>query len=382
MPGAAYIVSIMSSMSWRDVRRDLGHGRRRLVEHRRPRSGGSDGSSRDADSAHLDGPRAARIGCRTRSAVALASALDFGDRVAAELLEERVGEHEARPWLRRRPRRPARRRRRFARWPPVRPACVVRSTERSGFISVEIGFMKPVTRTSSPLVTPPSRPPALLVGRVTASASGWPAEGSRRGRASPAGRPTSGPSADADRLDGLDRHQRLREPAVELAVPLDVAAEPGRHARGRSPRRRRRACRRPPCAASMAAIIRPRVRVSTQRSGESSGSASASSKETTRDAGSVTSPIADDVARDADPERPAGAGGDRAGGHARGGLARAGALEDVAHVVVAVLDGAGEIGVAGPRTRDVGRVSCRWRLPASPARRASSAASSPSRDCG
>src|SRR6266545_2307120 len=44
---------------------------------------------------------------------------------------------------------------------------VVRSTERSGFISVEIGFMYAVRRRSSPLVTPPSRPPALLVGRRT-----------------------------------------------------------------------------------------------------------------------------------------------------------------------------------------------------------------------
>ena len=45
------------------------------------------------------------------------------------------------------------------------------STDRSGDISVAIGFMKPVTRTSSPLVTPPSRPPALLVGRTTGRAA-------------------------------------------------------------------------------------------------------------------------------------------------------------------------------------------------------------------
>ena len=43
---------------------------------------------------------------------------------------------------------------------------VARSTERSGFMSVEIGFIVTVTRTSSPLVTPPSSPPALLVGRA------------------------------------------------------------------------------------------------------------------------------------------------------------------------------------------------------------------------
>src|SRR5690606_23391635 len=36
-------------------------------------------------------------------------------------------------------------------------ARVVRSIDRSGFISVEMGFIQPLTRTPSPLVTPPSR---------------------------------------------------------------------------------------------------------------------------------------------------------------------------------------------------------------------------------
>ena len=34
------------------------------------------------------------------------------------------------------------------------------------------------------------------------------------------------------RLDRGDRHQRLRQPAIELAVPLRVAAEARRHAGG------------------------------------------------------------------------------------------------------------------------------------------------------
>ena len=46
-------------------------------------------------------------------------------------------------------------------------AMPARSTERKGFMSVAMGFMKPETRRSSPLVTPPSRPPALFVGRAT-----------------------------------------------------------------------------------------------------------------------------------------------------------------------------------------------------------------------
>src|SRR4030095_942788 len=44
---------------------------------------------------------------------------------------------------------------------------VLRSTEPSGFINVEIGFIHAVTRTSSPLVTPPSTPPARFVGRLS-----------------------------------------------------------------------------------------------------------------------------------------------------------------------------------------------------------------------
>ena len=44
--------------------------------------------------------------------------------------------------------------------------------------------------------------------------------------------------------------------------------------------------------------------------------------------------------------------GQRADGHARRGLARAGAFQNVAGVVEIVLDGAGQVGVAGTRARD------------------------------
>ena len=114
---------------------------------------------------------------------------------------------------------------------------VVRSTERSGFISVEIGFMQAVTRMSSPLVTPPSRPPALFVGRATPwHACRTPASSAddlvvdARARAAA---PTGGAEADADGLDRGNGHQGLGEPAVELAIPLHVAAEAGRHAGAR-----------------------------------------------------------------------------------------------------------------------------------------------------
>src|SRR5206468_2686194 len=42
---------------------------------------------------------------------------------------------------------------------------VARSTERSGFVRVGSGFMAARTRTGSPVVMPPSMPPARLVSR-------------------------------------------------------------------------------------------------------------------------------------------------------------------------------------------------------------------------
>src|SRR5690606_34204324 len=38
--------------------------------------------------------------------------------------------------------------------------------------------------------------------------------------------------ADLDALERLHAHQRRRQPRVELAVPVHVAAQPGRHAVG------------------------------------------------------------------------------------------------------------------------------------------------------
>ena len=37
------------------------------------------------------------------------------------------------------------------------------------------------------------------------------------------------PVADLDTLDRLDRHERLGDHAVELAIPVDVATEADRH---------------------------------------------------------------------------------------------------------------------------------------------------------
>ena len=107
-------------------------------------------------------------------------------------------------------------------------AIVSSSTDRSGFISVEIGFIHAVTRTSSPFVTPPSSP-AGVVGRTGQARQ----RAARRARASPQfhraraipadGRRRS--QADADGLDRGDRHHRLRETPIKLLVPLRLASE-------------------------------------------------------------------------------------------------------------------------------------------------------------
>ena len=186
-------------------------------------------------------------------------------------------------------------------------------------------------------------------------------------------------TADANRLDGRNGHQRLREPPIQLAVPLDVAAEAGWNAVGDRPRSCRPWCRprrgprrfRPSSRASTSAIDAVQRRV--VRNGFASDQSVTSS-------GSGTEHGPDDGRHGCDPDADGREelARDRADGDARGGFARAGAFEDVADVVVAVLDDAGEVGVtrARPRDRrtiDAGRVGA-----ARPPRRPSCAASSPS----
>ena len=58
------------------------------------------------------------------------------------------------------------------------------------------------------------------------------------------------------------------------------------------------------------------------------------------------------MAQDLDAEFPQQCLGDGADRHPRGRLPRAGPFQDVARVVKIVLDGAGQVGVPRPRTRD------------------------------
>jgi hypothetical protein len=110
---------------------------------------------------------------------------------------------------------------------------VVRSTDRSGFISVAIGFMNPGDAQVLPVGD------AALRGRRRCW---WGAPG----RSAPPRRRQDfvvhtragaqrdlRSDADADRLDRVDAEQRLPQPAVELAIPLHVRAEPHRARRSR-----------------------------------------------------------------------------------------------------------------------------------------------------
>ena len=192
------------------------------------------------------------------------------------------------------------------------------------------------------------RPHRRLALRVAAA-------GSRRARASPGRSATSGPmpmptaliawmhiSACPSRPSSLRSHCTYEPRPGGTPVAMISNAPPSV-----SPASRAR---------SMAAIMRCSSAASTQRSGASSASASASANDTVAVARQPDVADGRDVAGDADAELRQQLAGERAGGDARRGFAGAGALEHVADVVVPVLERAGEIGVAGPRPRDVGAV--------------------------
>ncbi len=97
------------------------------------------------------------------------------------------------------------------------------STERSGFMSVGMGFMAARSTMFSPLLMPALD--AACHVRLAVE-SGLPApedlvmhQGARTVRHAEAG-------ADLDALDRLYAHDRGGKPAVELPVPVHMAAEP------------------------------------------------------------------------------------------------------------------------------------------------------------
>jgi hypothetical protein len=156
------------------------------------------------------------------------------------------------------------------------------------------------------------------------------------------------PLADLDALERLDAHQRARQARVELAVPVHVAAQPGRQAGGHD---LDDAAER--VAVGFGALDRGDHRLTggrvgaAHRVGVDLGLALGAGRRRVRADLADAHRVADH--RDAGGgQQLAGDGGQR---HAGGGLAGAGALQGVAHVVVAVLLRAHQVGVAGPRTR-------------------------------
>ena len=140
------------------------------------------------------------------------------------------------------------------------------STVCSARGTVEIGFIAARTRSTSPVVMPPSVPPERPVTRRIAPSVADDLV--VRLRAAQPGQFEA--VADLDALDRLDAHQCRGQPRVEPPVALHVAAQPGRQPVRDAPRRRRRACRPPSSSASISAIIAALVAGSRQRTSDAS----------------------------------------------------------------------------------------------------------------
>ena len=222
---------------------------------------------------------------------------------------------------------------------------VATSMVRSARGTVEIGFIAARTRSASPVLMPPSVPPArpdtpAYAGRPSATISSWASE--------PRGAGQLEPVADLDALDRLDAHQRGREPGVEPAVPVHVAAEARRQAvhddlddaaegvavlaRGLDLGHHRRAGARVEAAHRVGVDARPGRRAPARAGGRDRRPSATTWRQTSTPTACAQERL-----------------GHRAERDPGGGLARAGALEHRAGVVEAVLLHADEVGVAGPR---------------------------------
>ncbi len=168
-------------------------------------------------------------------------------------------------------------------------------------------------------------------------------------RAEDARRTEAHPELDA--LDRLQAHQRVRDAAVELAVPLHVAAEADRESA------RNHFHDAAESVAGLFAFVdcgdnpvlggrvgNPHLRILCDAPQVLDTHFGRHSRLGPADA--------DDVAEHGNAERVDKLLGEGADRDARGGLARRGALEHVADIVEIVLEHAGQIGVAGARARN------------------------------
>ncbi len=150
---------------------------------------------------------------------------------------------------------------------------------------------------------------------------------------------------DLDPLDGLNAHHRLGEAPVEATIPLGVAAQAHRHAEGRRHHHATEGIARRAGGVDGRAH---RVRGGGVGAGDVGGEGALQALVQrqvveARPHAANRLDVAAQPDADVSEERPA----DRPHRHARGGLASAGALGDEAQVVQAILDRAGQVGVAG-----------------------------------
>src|SRR5262249_46402837 len=155
---------------------------------------------------------------------------------------------------------------------------------------------------------------------------------------------------DLDTLGGLDAHEGMREPPVELAVPLGMAPEPGRE-----PDHERLDDATQRIALGLALVDERDDATLGLRIGHAHrGFLGARGDLLGGETGMPGGEAADlrHVAEHADVEGSEQALGETAHGHPGRRLARARALEDVPHVVMVVLERPGEVGVTGARSGD------------------------------
>ena len=215
--------------------------------------------------------------------------------------------------------------------------------------------------------------------RPAVPARSRPCGRSRRGRSIRAAAERRDRVADLDALGRLDREHRGGDPPVEARAGLDVGAEAGRHAErahlGDAAERVAVALGRPRSRRSSP----PRRRDRCSAPGERSARSRSAAREPRGRRGAHRADL-EHVRAHLDPDGRDQRLRDGARRHPPGRLARARALEHVAHVVVAVLQHPGEVGVpgAGQRHRLAAPAVLLELLAPRPARRSSA----PSSSCG
>jgi hypothetical protein len=157
---------------------------------------------------------------------------------------------------------------------------------------------------------------------------------------------------EPNRLHGLDRHERAGQAAVQALLPGDVAAQPGDETERAYLEQ----------AAERLVLLAHDVDLLDHRLGGRVVQAAHRRlvhlgevlRAQARALGGRDLADLDHVGEDLDAEGPQEGLGQGATRHPGRRLARAGALEDVAHVGVAVLLAPGQVGVAGAREMDLG----------------------------